>query len=93
MILLRPFLKCLLALSIAASVQAAANEPIRISTTEFNRVVFPEPYTEIIFPSGTPIRGQVLPVSNNRAVMFQVAENASKLSKCPPSFKVVESSH
>lgn len=45
---------------------------IAISDSEFNRIVFPRPFVDVVFPAKTPLKGKPLPLSGNRSVLFQV---------------------
>lgn len=45
---------------------------IPVSDSEFNRIVFPRPFVDVVFPAKTPLKGKPLPLSGNRSVLFQV---------------------
>ncbi len=57
------------------SVEASSDQEssvVAISDSEFNRIVFPRPFVDVVFPAKTPIKGKPLPLSGNRSVLFQV---------------------
>lgn len=62
-----------------AKAEIAAKPVISISDSEYNRVVFPARYKQVIFPPGTPIKGKPLPISNNRGILFQVKKGSKKV--------------
>lgn len=49
-----------------------------VSTTELNRVVFPEPFVEIIFPPKTPLEREPIKLNNDRIIILDFKKEASK---------------
>ncbi|WP_018234309.1 TraK domain-containing protein [Thioalkalivibrio thiocyanodenitrificans] len=45
---------------------------IDISDREYNRVVFPVPFTDIIFPANAPLKSDPVPLGGNRSILFEV---------------------
>ena len=49
---------------------------VPVSKTEFNRIVFPEPFTELTMTGDVPVSDEIIPVSGNRAIIFEIEDDA-----------------
>ena len=51
---------------------------IPVSKTEFNRIVFPKAFTNLLMDGQAPIKNDFMPVSDNRGVLFEIKDDADE---------------
>lgn len=76
--LLRPLAAAVLCL-VAFSAQAHS-QTITASTKEYNRLVFPEPYTRIVIPPTAQLADDPIPLQGHRSLLLRPAPGAEPMS-------------
>lgn len=49
---------------------------IKASRTELNRIVFPQPFVNLMMQGSVPIKNEFMPVSKNRGILFELQKDA-----------------